>query len=312
MPEGDIMGQSRAAILGIVLVCGGCATQESGLRGVVSSDAQVELVKEGFVLTEDPLPMQDGGLLFTDVRASRIYRLDVSGNVSVFRDQTNETNGLAYTPRGELVAAETGGKRLSVTSANGEVRELTRGDGTNPLVAVNDLIADRQGGIYFTDPNVRPIVPGRKVYVYYLPPGARQARVVDDSMVRPNGLTLTLDGSTLLVDDTVGHEVFAFDVMPDGSLAGKRPFARLRNIKEGEDSGADGMAIDREGRIYVTTVTGVQMFDRTGEYLGTIPVPRRPTNVAFSGPGKGTLYITAREGLYRIRTLTRGPDRPGK
>lgn len=302
----------RAVIVGLVLVCSGCATPEGALRGVVSPETQVELVKEGFVFTEGPLPMADGGLLFTDLRASRIYRLDLSGNVELFRDGTNETNGLAYTPRGELVSAETGGKRLSISGADGRVRELTRGDGTKPLAAVNDLIADRRGGIYFTDPNVRPIVPGRKVYVYYLPAGATQARVVDDSMVRPNGLILTLDGRTLLVDDTVGHDVFAFDVQPDGTLVGKRPFARLRNIKEGEDSGADGMAIDREGRVYVTTARGVQMFDRTGEYLGTIPVPRRPTNVAFSGPGKGTLYITAREGLYRIRTLTRGPDRPGK
>jgi gluconolactonase len=189
---------------------------------------------------------------------------------------------------------------------------LTRGDGANPLAAVNDVIVDAKGGVYFTDPNVRPIVPGRKVFVYYLPPGAKAARVVDDSMTRPNGLILTLDQRTLLVDDTVGHVVYAFDVMPDGTLANKRPFTRLRSIKEGEDSGADGMAIDREGRVYVTSVTGVQMFDRTGQYLGTIPVPRKPTNVAFSGPGKSTLYITAREGLYRVRTLTQGPDRPGK
>jgi sugar lactone lactonase YvrE len=159
---------------------------------------------------------------------------------------------------------------------------------------------------------VRPIVPGRKVYVYYLAPGSRFAQVVDDTMVRPNGLALSLDGRTLYVCDTVGHDVFAFDIRADGRLEGRRVFATLRDIKAGDDSGADGMAIDRDGRVYVTTVRGVQMFSRTGEYLGTIPVPRRPTNVAFSGPGKGTLYITAREGLYRIRMLTRGPDRPGK
>jgi gluconolactonase len=83
-------------------------------------------------------------------------------------------------------------------------------------------------------------------------------------------------------------------------------------LEPGEDSGADGMALDRAGRLFVTTATGVQVFDRTGDYLGTIAVPRRPTNVAFAGPGKAMLYITAREGLYRIRTLMRGPDRLGK
>lgn len=302
----------------VALALGGCAVAETyfpksiEVKNVVSSQAQVELVHEGFVFTEGPLPMDDGGLLFTDLRASKIYRLNASGNITVFRDQTNQTNGLAYTPRGELVAAETGGKRLSVSGSDARVRELTAGDGEKPLAAVNDLIVDAKGGVYFTDPDVRPIVPGRKVYVYYLPPGATRAHAVDDSMVRPNGLVLTLDGRTLLVDDTVGHDVLAFDVRADGSLANRRTFARLRNIKPGEDSGADGMAIDREGRVYVTAATGVQIFDRNGEYLGNIPVPRKPTNVAFSGPGKSTLYITAREGLYRVKTLTRGPDRLGK
>jgi gluconolactonase len=295
-------------------VLAGCSAlkPESGLRNVVSADAPVELVQEGFVFTEGPLPTADGGLLFSDLRASRIYRFDVSGTIALFRDNTSETNGLAYTARGELLAAETASKRISITGRDHVVRELTRGDGKNPLAAVNDLIADAKGGVYFSDPNVRPIVPGRKVHVYYLPPGERFAQVVDDSITRPNGLILSLDERTLYVDDTVGHAVFAFDIRADGRLDHKRVFAQLRDLKPGEDSGADGMAIDREGRIYVAMARGVQMFSRVGEYLGTIPVPRRPTNLAFSGPGKGTLYITAREGLYRLRTLTRGPERPGK
>ena len=56
--------------------------------------------------------------------------------------------------------------------------------------------------------------------------------------------------------------------------------------------------------------TGV--FDANGAYLGTISIPRQPANVAFAGPGKRTLYITAREGLYRVNMLSKGPDRVGK
>ena len=307
------MSRVTFAMLAMALL-GACAAFEPdrGLRNVISSDSKVELVQEGFVFTEGPLPTVDGGLLFSDLRTSRIYRLDLNGSISVFRDRTDETNGLAYTPRGELLAAETGGKRISISGRDEQVRELTLGDGRNPLVAVNDLIADAKGGVYFTDPHAGPGVPGRKAYVYYLPPGERFAQVVEDSIVRPDGLTLSVDGRTLYVDDSVGHDVFAFDIRADGRLEGKRVFARLRDIKAGEDSGADGMAIDREGRLYVTCIRGVQMFDRTGEYLGTIPVPRRPANVAFSGPGKAMLYITAREGLYRVRMLTRGPERRGK
>ena len=72
------------------------------------------------------------------------------------------------------------------------------------------------------------------------------------------------------------------------------------------------MAIDRDDRLYVATVMGVQVLDAKGQYLGTVPIPRQPSNVAFAGPGKQTLYVTAREGLYRIDTLAKGPDRLGK
>ena len=94
---------------------------------------------------------------------------------------------------------------------------------------------------------------------------------------------MTRDGKTLIVDDTLGPE-----------------------------SGADGIALDREDRVYITTVTGVQVFDAAGKYLGTIKVPRQPANAAFSGPDKRVLYITAREGLYRLDMLAQGPDRIGK
>src|SRR5258707_6140197 len=72
------------------------------------------------------------------------------------------------------------------------------------------------------------------------------------------------------------------------------------------------MALDREGRVYITTVTGVQVFDAAAKYLGTIKVPRQPANAGFSGPDKRVLYITAREGLYRLNMLAQGADRLGK
>jgi gluconolactonase len=292
--------------------CAGFGNPHNWIPGVVEEGRQVELVQEGFQFTEGPVGTADGGLYFTDLRASRVHRIDPNGKISVYREPTGEMNGLALTPKGELVGVESAGKRLSRFNPEGPRTELTRGDGVHPLVAPNDLIVDAKGGIYFTDPHNRPIVPGRKHQIYYLPPGELKAIVVDESMTRPNGLTLTLDGKRLIVADTVGVELPVFDVGPDGRLSNKRPYARLLDIKEGADSGADGMAIDSQGRIFVTSATGVQVFDPAGQYVGTIQVPRKPTNVAFAGPGKRILYITAREGLYRLPTLTRGPDRLGK
>ena len=110
----------------------------------------------------------------------------------------------------------------------------------------------------------------------------------------------------------IGDTVFAFDVQNDGTVKNQRPFAKIHDVKPGEESGADGLAIDRAGHLYFTSSTGVQVFDRKGQYLGTIKVARQPANLAFAGPGKRTLYITAREGLYRVQTLAQGPNRLGK
>jgi gluconolactonase len=271
-----------------------------------------ELVQEGFVFTEGPVGTPDGGLYFSDIRPNRIYHLDPGGKISLVREQTNGANGLALTREGDLLAAEGEGKRISRRSRDGRVTTVTEGIAGKPFLSPNDVLVDANGGIYITDPGPRPVVPGRTAYVYYLPAGAKEPIVIDDQIARPNGITLTRDGKTLIVNDTLGPTVYAYDVQPDGSVKNKRTFVQLRDIPEGKESGADGMAIDREGRLYVTTVAGVQVFDAAGKYLGTIKVPRQPANAGFAGPDKRVLYITAREGLYRINMLAQGPDRIGK
>jgi len=300
----------RIAVL-LAVVSGTAFAQ--AIPGVLAADAKVELVQEGFVFTEGPVPTADGGLYFSDLqKGNRTYRMDPNGKISVFRERTNGMNGLALMRDGTLVGAEGDGKRVTKVAADGTPTTLTEGTAAQPLLAPNDLIVDSKGGIYFTDPGPRPIIPGRKVYVYYLPPGAKEPRALDAQITRPNGITLTKDQKTLIVDDTVGDTVFAFDVQKDGTVKNQRPFAKIHDVKPGEDSGADGLAIDRAGRLYFTSTTGVQVFDGKGQYLGTIKVPRQPANLAFGGPGKRTLYIAAREGLYRVQTLTQGPDRLGK
>lgn len=288
------------------------AQTPAGIPGVVAPGVEPELVQEGFVFTEGPVGTPDGGLYFSDIRPNKIYQLEPGGKIALIREQTNGSNGLAVTKDGEIFAAEGNRQRISKRSRDGTVITVTDSAGGKPFLSPNDLIIDARGGIYITDPGPRPVVPGRPTSVSYLPPGAKEAIIVDGDVARPNGLTLTRDGKTLIVDDTIGPVVFAYDVQPDGSVKNKRPFGQLRDIPEGKESGADGMALDSEDRVYITTVAGVQVLDAKGQYLGTIKVPRQPANVAFGGPDKRTLYITAREGLYRIKMLSQGPNRVGK
>jgi gluconolactonase len=140
-----------------------------------------------------------------------------------------------------------------------------------PLGRLNDLIADGKGGIYFT-------VGG----AYYMNPTGVVSTVADQD-IRSNGIMLSPDGRTLYV--TNNTVVLAFDVRADGSTANRRDFATLNG-----DDGGDGMAIDSEGRLYVTGNRGVHVLSPRGEYLGLIPTPRRPITLAFSGADKRVLY----------------------
>src|SRR5499426_2829826 len=168
---------SAAAVMALLALPVSAQTP-SGIAGVVSPGVEPHLVQEGFVFTEGPVGTPDGVLYFSDIRPNRIYRLDTNGEISIVREQTIGANGLAVTREGDLLAAEGDGKRISKRSRDGTVTTVTEGSEGKPFLAPNDLILDAKGGIYFTDPGPRPVVPGRTAYVYYLPPGAKQPIVV--------------------------------------------------------------------------------------------------------------------------------------
>jgi hypothetical protein len=109
----------------------------------------------------------------------------------------------------------------------------------------------------------------------YLLAGAKVPALIDGMVARPNGLTLTTDGKTLIVDDTIGPTVFAYDVQDDGTARNKRPFGQLHDISAGMESGANGMVLDSDNRGYITTVAGAQVFDTKGQYLDSFKADRQ-------------------------------------
>src|SRR5712672_2401858 len=175
------------------------AQTPAGIPGVLAPGSVPELVQEGYVFTEGPVATADGGLYFSDIRVSKTHFLDPGGKISVARENTNGANGLALTRDGELLLAKGDGKRITKRNRDGSIAVLTEGPPGAPLLAPNDLIVDAKGGIYFTDPGPRPVLPGRPTCVYYLPAGAKQPVLIDGEVARPNGLTLTNDGKTLIV-----------------------------------------------------------------------------------------------------------------
>jgi gluconolactonase len=279
------------------------------IDGVIAAGTQAELIHDGFTGGEGPVGTPDGGLYFTDRTPSRIYKLDKNGTLAVWRENAGAASGLFLANDGRLLVAEGERHRIVAITPDGTVTPLATEFGGKPLRAPNDLFMDSKGRIYFTDPGGRGTPEGS--YVFYRRPDG-EVVLIDKDLIFPNGITLSLDEKTLYVVDINAEDVFAYDVQADGSVKNKRAFAKLQGFTRPASglprSGADGMAIDSKGRLYVTSDIGVQVISPRGENLGNILVPKKARNVAFSGPGRRSLYITTVAELYRVPMLSEGPS----
>ncbi|MBC2667768.1 SMP-30/gluconolactonase/LRE family protein [Novosphingobium piscinae] len=289
-----------------------------GIAGVVNAGTPIEVLGEGFDGTEGPLGLPDGAVLFTETRANRIVRIAPDGSLSVYLEQTEGANALALGAKGELFAVLTAPAAIAQLQPVRKV--LASGFAGKPFGRTNDLVRSRSGQIYFTDPGATP-VPGAATPasppatgLYWLDRGG-QLHLVASDIARPNGVALSPDERTLYVANTAGAAVLAFAVQSDGRLTGRRDFARLAGFRTGPTgpgSGADGIAVDRAGRVFVASNGGIEVFSAKGVALGVIALPKQPQNLAFGGKDRAQLYVVGRGSAYRIATLTRGVDRPGK
>lgn len=289
------------------------------IPGVVNEGTPIQLVKDGFEAVEGPLPEPDGGLLFTNYRAGRIVRIAADGSVSDWYQGPGGPNALTRTPGGDVVATLNEALAIGVVRSGEPPRTLVGDYGGKPFNRPNDLVASRRGDIYFTDtvPLTATAPPAIPSALYQLTASGQLVRLADD-IARPNGVALSPDDRTLYVANTTGEWVFAFALDRKGHVRERRNFARLavplpaQPNTASAGAGADGLAVDENGRLYVATTLGVQVFSKKGEPLGVLTLPKQPQNLAFSGPRRSTLYVVGRGAVYRIDTLTRGPDRPGK
>ena len=287
------------------------------IPGIVAAGTKIELVASGLGRTEGPVAMQDGSMLVSS--SNSILKVDSSDNVSTFIEDSNRTNAMGWDQRERLISVQRarGNEKLSVLYPAEQVTTLADNYQGQPFISLNDLALDKRGGVYFTDTQG----------IYYLPPGGSVTKIIDE-VPRPNGLVLSPDERTLYVHNKDGVYMLAFDVAPDGTISNRRNFARYKSVRIpghadpswNEDNGADGMAVDSEGRVYAATNSGVEVFSPRGELLGDMPVQwgaendriRKPQNVAFGGPDRRTLYIVGSGTIFKVRTLSQGPQRPTK
>jgi gluconolactonase len=318
---------------------------------IVAPEAKPAKLAEGFTFTEGPTWLK-GNLFFSDMYFKNPAANDWTGSPARSRlivmkpdgawrvlSRGMQSNGTLAARNGRLLVCDMFGHRVvEVDPSTGRVVGVVLDtiDGKR-IDGPNDLVMDARGGLYITDPQFTPeqtkFQPGKQVY-YVAPDGTARVVIGPGEYAMPNGVELSPDGRTLYVNNTWQQPgenfVWAYDVAADGSVSNKRQFAMLNltadvlgaaNPADRFDSRADGTAVDSDGRYYVATKSGVQIFQPDGSYAGTIWVPQYPVSVTFGpalsdrreskgGPANDVLYMVGESSVWSIQTRVRGFRHP--
>jgi gluconolactonase len=275
---------------------------------------EIVKVHGDFVFTEGPADDGKGGLYFSDVRGNRLHKTDGAGKLSTLLDPSNHSNGLMVNAAGTLFACVMDGRLVSVNPADKKVTVLAGEYNGKRFNAPNDLVLDKIGGVYFTDPRFlapEPWPQGVEA-VYYRAADGKVTRLMDD-LPAPNGVILSPDEKTLYVIPSLQKEMMAYILEGPGKPGKGRVFCSLKQPDgtTGAGGGGDGLTIDTKGNLYITSRLGVQVFNAEGKLLGIIEFPEQPSNCTFGGKDRKTLYVTARTSVYAAPMEATGHAFPG-
>ncbi len=273
---------------------------------------KVSKVHGGFQFTEGPA-FDGKHLYFTDIPNDRILRTDLKGNLETFMETCGHCNGLMFDGNSKLIACRMDGELVAIDTASKLVKSLSSKYQGNRFNACNDLVIDKSGGIYFTDPRYRapdPWPQGKEAF-YYRSNKGEVTRLGDD-LTAPNGIILSPDEMTLYVVPSMQKQVHAYTIKSPGVIANKRVLYEIKQPADKENSGGDGLSIDVQGNLYLTTDLGVQVVSSQGKLLGIISFPEQPANCSFGGRDMKTLFATCRTGLYSVEMPIAGHQFSGK
>ena len=297
---------------------------DEALTDLISPDAQLEVLAEGFAWSEGPVWVSDGEfLLFSDVWTNQIYQWKENDEARIFLEPSGYTgppmegrvggsNGLTLDSEGRLVMVHHSDRRIARLSgslidpqpAYDTITDQYEGKKYN---SPNDLVYHSSGTLYFTDP---PYGQDQELDFQgvYSVTSDGTLTLLESGMSRPNGLAFSPDESILYVanSDPEHPVLMAYDVLPDGGLdSGRVFFDSTHLIEEGLQGLHDGLKVDLSGNIFTTGPGGVLVISPEGVHLGTINTMQRTANCAFGNDGS-ILYITAGSSLLRIPLRTKG------
>jgi len=260
-------------------------------QGTKSSEILVsgkpwQLLGQGYQLTADSAVDKDGIVYFTDAQKNRILRIDLEGKISVWKEGSHGTHGVAFGADGRLYGGQHERKKIVAFSRDGKESVIAEGVQTHHLTMTSRNV------IYFSE------APAHKVWMV---DAMGRKRVVDNVINWPRSVRVSPDQTSLVVDDPPTSSVWKFQIGSDGSLSNRRSFCRLETRVDASDPEAGGMVFDSEGFLYVATNIGVQVCDPLGRVTEIIEAPGREGvfNVFFGGTALQWLYATDGDKIYR-------------
>jgi len=273
----------------------------AGLAAQDFSNLRIERVAAGYKFTEGPVWSREGYLLFSDVPQDLIVAWRPGKGTANFRTQSNGANGNAFDAQGRLYSCESRTRRVVRTDRKGRIEVLAERYQGKRLNAPNDIVVSRDGHVYFTDPAFGSQADQRELDfygVYHITPKG-EPELIARPAGRPNGIALSPDGKLLYVANSDERNVRAYDLDRQGRASNPRV------VISGIDGVPDGMKVDEKGNLYIAA-RAIAIYTPVGKLLGSIELPETPSNCAFGDPDFGTLYVTARSSVYRIRLNVKG------
>lgn len=282
-------------------------SQNPTLQDILITGADWELVADGYRFTEGPAVNARGEIYFTDVANSKIYKIGLDNKVSEYVSDSKRANGQAFGPDGKLYVVESGDQKIVMYDRDGKATVIADG------FVGNDIVVAHNGNVYVTNPPADNENAPSKIWL--IKPN-REKILVDTGLKYSNGITLSPDQTLLYVADYRSHWVYSYVIQPDGTLKNKQRFFWLHVPDTSDQSNADGLRVDSDGRLYVATAMGIQVCDQAGRVQCIIPTPnRRLSNLSFGGEHFDILFATCGDRIYKRRMKVKGAqawDKPNK
>ena len=288
----------------LVAASSGTSAQPPTVRSLIAPGAKVKVVAGGLLQAEGPLWLRDGRLIVSEIAGNDVLAIDAAGKKREFRRSSNYANGHALAPDGVVVEAESGRIQrglIARIAPNGSVSAVLadnyRGKRFN---APNDLIVERDGTTWFTDPHFGALATSKIGFngVYRVDPKTKAATLMTKTLLDPNGIAFSRDEKTLYVSDSSAGDsgiVYAFPVTANDTLGPGKKFGR----------GCDGIAVDERGDVWASMCSDqIAITDPAGSEIGTVRFPGTTTNLAWGGADGKTLFVTTADGGVYSLALT--------